>query len=85
MVEGKVSTHLSDGSGAPDGDHVALVDGRIDDAVPGRANHVREVETFLIRDIIWKREKIDVAVWYADVLCLATGETTCEVRVAEHT
>lgn len=53
MVEGEVGTHLTDGSGAPDGDYVAFVDGGVGDTIPGCADNVREVETFLVGDVVW--------------------------------
>lgn len=83
--EGHLRSHLADRAGTPDGDDIAFFNTGVDDAVPGCAEDVGEVETFLIRDGVGEGEEIDVAIRDADVFGLATGETTCEVGVAEHT
>lgn len=85
MHESEIRTHLPDGPRAPDGNDVALVDARVDDAVPARAEDVRQVQTLLVGDVVREFEQVDVAVGHARVLGLAAGETAREVRVAEHT
>ena len=82
--QSEVRTHLADGTRAPDGDDVALVDNRVDDAVPARAEHVRQVQSLLVGDIVGELEEVVVAVWHARVLGLAASEAACEVGVAEH-
>lgn len=83
--EGEVNTHLTDGTGSPDGNDVTLLDTSVNDTVPAGADNIGQVETLLIRDIVGKVKQIDIAARHTGVLGLATSETTSEVRVAEHT
>lgn len=76
--------HLSNRSSTPDGDDIILLDTGVDNSVPRCTEHVGKEETLLIGNIIWKGKEVDVAVGNTSVLRLTTGETTCEVRVAEH-
>lgn len=82
---GEVNAHLTDGTGTPDGNDIALLDSSVDNAVPAGADNIGQVETLLIRDVVRKVKKVDIATGYAGVLGLTTSETTSEVRVAEHT
>ena len=84
LHQGEIGAHLADGSCAPDGDDVALVDTSVDDTVPAGADHVGEVQSLLIGNIVGELEEVDVAVRHASVLRLTASETTREVRVSKH-
>jgi hypothetical protein len=82
--QGEVGSHLTDRTSAPNGNDVALVDYGVDNSVPACADHVREVESLLIRYIVGKLEEVHISVRNASVLCLSTSKATSEVGVAEH-
>jgi len=82
--QSELGTHLANGSCTPNGNNIALVDASVDNAVPAGADHIRQVQALLIRNIVGELEKVVVAVGYASVLGLATGKATREVRVSEH-
>lgn len=63
----KFSRHLANGSAAPDGDDIALLHARIDNGVPGCAEHVGEEEALFIGYIVGKGEEVHVAVGNASV------------------
>lgn len=84
VEEGKVGGHLADGTGAPDGDDVALIDARVDYAVPRGGEDIREEETLLVGHVVGERKQVDVAVGHTGEFGLATGEAASEVRVAKH-
>jgi hypothetical protein len=82
--ESEICSHLANGSRTPNGDNISLVDAGVDNSVPAGADHVREVQSLLIRNIVGKLEKVDVAVGHASELGLAASKATREVRVSEH-
>jgi hypothetical protein len=82
--QGEIRTHLADGSRTPDGDDVALVDAGVDNAIPAGADHVGEVQSLLVGDIVGEFEEVDVAVRHTSVLGLAASEAAREVRVSKH-
>ena len=84
LHQGEIRTHLADGSRAPDGNDIALVDAGVDDAVPAGADHVGKVQSLLVGDIVGEFEEVDVAVRNTRVLGLTARETAREVRVSEH-
>lgn len=84
LVDGEDSAHLADGSRAPDGDLVALVNGSVLDAVVRRGEHVGQVQRLLVRDVVRNGKQVHVTQGHAHVLGLAACKTAREVRVAEH-
>jgi hypothetical protein len=80
----EVCGHLSNGSSAPDGNDITLLDASVDNSVPRCAQHIGKVETGLIGNIIGKGEEVDVAVGNTSVFRLATSKATSEVGVSEH-
>lgn len=82
--ESKLSTHLANGSCAPDGNDVALVDAGVDDSVPAGADYVGEVQSLLIGNIVGQLEEVVVSVWHTSVLRLTASKATREVRVSKH-
>lgn len=83
--EGEVNTHLTDGTGSPNGNDITLLDSSVNDTVPTGADNIGQVKTLLIRDIVGKMKQVDITEGHTSVLGLTTSETTSEVRVAEHT
>lgn len=84
LHQGEIGAHLADGSRAPDGNDIALVDAGVDNAVPAGADHVGEVQSLLVGDIVGEFEEVDVAIRHTSVFGLAAREAACEVRVSKH-
>lgn len=76
----KVDAHLADWTGAPDRDYIAFLDARVDDTVPACADYVGEEKTLFVGHVIGEFQEVDIANWYADVLCLAAGEASTVYR-----
>lgn len=85
VEESKLGAHLADRTTTPDRDYISWIDARVGDTMPRRAENVGKVKTFLVRDIIRKLKQVDIAIWHADVFCLATSKPSSEVRVSEDT
>lgn len=84
LVDGKDAAHLADGARAPDCDLVALVHGRVLDAVVRRREHVGQVQRLLVGHLVRDGQQVHVAEGHAHVLGLPAGEAAREVRVAKH-
>lgn len=81
---GEVNTHLTDGTGTPDGNDITLLDTGVDNTVPAGADNIGQVETLLIRNIVGQVQEVDITARNSDIFGLTTSEATSEVRVSEH-
>jgi hypothetical protein len=73
-------THRSQ---TPNTDYVALLDARVHDVMVRSGQDVREVDGFLIGDLVRDLETVDIPDRDFDPFGLSTGVSSCEMAVPE--
>jgi hypothetical protein len=67
----------------PNTDDIALLDARVHDIMVRSGQDVREVDRFLIGDLVWDLQTVDITDRDFDPFGLSTGVSSCEMAVPE--
>lgn len=66
--DSQLNFELTDGTGSPNANNVALLHASVDNTVVGRREHVAEVQRRFIGHRLGDGKAVDIGVWDADVL-----------------